>query len=56
MPRRKIVHILTKYDVLAIKPGCHNGSDEELRPVGVLPGIRHREEEGLVVLELEVLV
>ena len=33
-----------------------NGSNEELRAVGVLAGVGHREQTRLGVLELEVLV
>ena len=33
-----------------------DGGDEELRAVGVLAGVSHREEARLGVLELEVLV
>ena len=47
---------LTKDDVLAIEPGGHDGGDEELRAVRVGARVRHREEVGAVVLELEVLV
>lgn len=42
--------------MLAIKPGGHDGGDEELRAVCVRAGIGHGEEEGAVMLELEVLI
>ena len=34
----------------------HNGGDEELRAVGIRPGISHREKSLLGVLKLEVLI
>ena len=40
----------------AIEPGGDDGGDEELRAVGVWAGVSHAEHEGLLVLELEVLV
>jgi len=42
--------------VLAIEPTGDYGGDEELGPVGVGARVGHRQEEGLVVRELEVLV
>jgi len=45
-----------KHDVRAIQPTSDDGGDKELRAVGVLSGVRHREEAGLCVLELEVLI
>ena len=47
---------LTEDDVLAVEPGGHDGGDEELRAVRVRASVSHREEEGLIVLELEVLI
>lgn len=47
---------LAEDDVTAVEPGGDNGGDEELRAVGVGPGIGHGEQERLVVGELEVLV
>jgi hypothetical protein len=46
----------TEHNVLAVQPGGDNGSDEELRTVGVGPGVGHGEEERSVVSELEVLI
>lgn len=47
---------LAEDDVAAVEPLGLDGGDEELRAVGVGPGVGHAEEEGLGVLELEVLV
>src|SRR5689334_13759289 len=47
---------LTEDDVLAVEPRGDDGGDEELGAVGVGSGVGHREEEGAVVAELEVLV
>ena len=47
---------LAEDDVLAVEPRGDDGGDEELGSVGVGSGVGHRQEEGLVVLELEVLV
>ena len=46
----------TKDDVLAIEPVGYDGGDEELGSVGVGSSVCHREEERLLVPELEVLV
>ena len=46
----------TEDDVLAIKPRGDDGGDEELGAVRVGARVRHREQEGTVVLELEVLI
>lgn len=46
----------TEDDVLAIEPRGDDGGDEELGAVGVLAGVSHRQETGLGVLQLEVLV
>lgn len=43
-------------DMLSVEPASHNRGDEELRSVGVGSSIGHREQSGLGVLELEVLV
>ena len=48
--------VLTKDDVGTIEPAGDDGGDEELGAVGVLSGVGHGEEEGAVVLQLEVLV
>ena len=47
---------LTENDVLSIKPVSYNGSNEELRAVGVWTGVGHREQARLGVLEPEVLI
>lgn len=46
----------TEDDVGTIQPGSDDGCDEELRAIGVLSGVRHRQQTGLAVLELEVLI
>ena len=43
-------------DVLAVQPGRDDGGDEELRPIGVLPAVRHRQHARLVVLQRERLI
>jgi hypothetical protein len=43
-------------DVLAVEPAAGHEGDEELRAVGVLAGVGHREQVGLGVLQGEVLV
>lgn len=47
---------LTEDDVSAVKPAGNDGGDEELGAVGVLAGVGHGEQTGLVVLQLEVLI
>ncbi len=47
---------LTEDNVRAVEPRGDDGGDEELRAVGVLARVRHREQEGLVVLDLEILI
>lgn len=47
---------LTEDNVLAVQPGGNNGGDEELGSVGVRSSVGHREQEWLVVPQLEVLV
>ena len=47
---------LTEDDVGAVEPGGGDGGDEELRAVGVLASVGHRQLTGLGVLQLEVLV
>jgi hypothetical protein len=42
--------------VTSIEPGSHFRRDEELGPVGVLPGIRHGQPAGAKMLQLEVLI
>jgi hypothetical protein len=39
-----------------IQPGSDDGCDEELRAVSILPSVRHRQQTGLAVLVLEVLI
>jgi len=51
-----LVKNTTEDDVLAIEPVSDDGSDEELRAVGVGTCVSHGEEEGLIVVEVEVLV
>ncbi len=46
----------TEDDVCAIEPRSDDGGDEELRTVRVLSCVRHREETGAGVLQLEVLI
>ena len=46
----------TKHDVLAVEPVGDNGSDEELRAVGVLASVGHGEQARFGVLQLEVFV
>ena len=48
--------VRTEDDVSTVEPGSHNRGDEELGAVGVLAGVSHRENTGLRVLELEVLI
>lgn len=50
------IHHLAEDAVLAVQPRGGSGGDEELGAVCVGAGIRHGEEEGSVVGELEVLV
>lgn len=40
---------LAEHDVLAVKPGSVDGGQEELRAVGVLAGVGHRESAGEVL-------
>lgn len=47
---------LTEHDVLAIKVGSRDGGDEELTAVGAGAGVGHGEQEGTVMLEVEVLI
>ena len=47
---------LAKDDVAAVEPGGGDGGDEELGPVGVGPGVGHREQARLGVVDLKVLV
>lgn len=42
--------------MLAVQPGAGHECDKELRSVGVLTGVGHRQQVGLRVLDLEVLV
>ncbi len=46
----------TQDDVRAIEPRGGGDGDKELGAVGVLADVSHRQEMGLVVLQLEVLV
>ena len=53
------VHALgdaAKHNVLAVQPRAGNGGDEELRAVGVLASVGHRQQSGHVVSLLEVLI
>ena len=50
------ISYLSEDDVLAVQPRCDDSGDEELGTVGVSTGVGHREEAGLGVLQLEVLV
>ena len=43
-------------NVLSVQPGRLLSGDEELRSVGVLAGIGHRQPSGAEVLQLEVLI
>jgi len=52
----RIIRHLAKDDMLAIQPARHHGRDEELGAVGVLAGVGHGQQSGLLVLEVEVLV
>jgi len=45
-----------KHNVLAIQPGCLGSAEEELRPVGVLAGVGHRQNTGSGMLQLKVLI
>jgi hypothetical protein len=47
---------LTKDNVLAIQPSSLNGGNEELRSIGVLTSIGHRQETRTSVTKLEVLI
>ena len=47
---------LSEHDMLPIQPGGLHSGDEELRSVGVTPGIGHGQPAGSEVLQLEVLV
>lgn len=47
---------LTKDNMLPIKPAGDGGSDEELRAIGVLTRIRHREHHRLAVLVIEIFI
>lgn len=54
-------HVLTlnhpaKHDVLPVEEWCRRTRDEELTAISVGAGIRHRKQEGSVVLVREVLV
>ena len=46
----------TENDMLAVQVRRRHGRDEELRPVGVLAGVRHAQEALALVLRIEVLV
>lgn len=47
---------LAEHDVLAIEVGSGDGGNEELTAVGAGPGVGHGEQEGTVMLEVEVLI
>ena len=46
----------TKHDVLAVEPGALYEGDKELAAIGVGTGIGHRQQVGLVMLELKVFI
>lgn len=47
---------LAEHDVASVQPAGLLDRDEELRTVGVLAGVGHRQPSGSIVLQLEVLV
>mmetsp|Transcript_23830 Transcript_23830/g.54630 ORF Transcript_23830/g.54630 Transcript_23830/m.54630 type:complete len:222 (+) Transcript_23830:365-1030(+) len=47
---------LAEHDVLPIEPGGLDRANEELRPIGAGPRVRHREDARSSVLQLEVLI
>jgi hypothetical protein len=53
---RKTLDDFTEHDVFAVEPSSGDGGDKELRPVGVLARIGHRELPRLGVLQRKVLV
>jgi len=50
------LHDLAEHDMLTVEPVGLYSSDEELRAVGVGASIGHGEQEGPVVLQLEILI
>mmetsp|Transcript_16340 Transcript_16340/g.31884 ORF Transcript_16340/g.31884 Transcript_16340/m.31884 type:complete len:211 (+) Transcript_16340:258-890(+) len=50
------IHNLSKDDVSTIEPRAVDGANEELRSVGVGPGVGHGEDSFALVLEIKVLV
>ena len=52
----KAKRALTEHDMSTVKPRCDDGSDKELRPVGVLASVRHREDTRLGVLDIEIFI
>ena len=52
----KIIVHLSKYDMLPVQPGGLHSGDEELRSVGVFPGISHGQPSSTNMLQGEVLV
>ena len=42
--------------MLPVQPGCLDGGDEELRPIGVLARVGHAQPACPLVLQLEVLI
>ena len=47
---------LSEHDVFSVEPGRLDGGNEELTAVCVWAGVGHRQEAGLGVLQLEVLI
>jgi len=50
------IRYLSKDNVLSVQPGSVCRADEELRSVGVGPGVGHRKGSGTAVAEIKVLV
>jgi len=50
------LHHRSKHHVLSVQPCCLGSAEEELRAIGVLASVSHRQDSGSGVLEGEVLV